>query len=584
MMLHHRQFLVWHLCILTCISCFGCVFYASTGSAANNPGAISSLGRSRAVLININGPLVEDASASLSLRKGITPVLARRITTALEYIRNDAHIELVILDLSKMSASSLATVSDVYRALAEVKKAGKTIYAFSENFTMSGFLLASVADQIWMDPFGDVELDGLAVNFSFFRRALEKYGINAYIFRVGEYKSAVEPFTLYSISDQVRRETSELLNEEWNMYLAFLSENRRFTSVNIASYALNRPALLSARKGNSAELALSQKLVDTVGTQDKFKAFVEENYKNIQSYQEYLRIAPQIAKQRRTASTPYVTVLYAVGEITRDSEDPNAINAESLVNNIKIATENPKTKALVLRIDSPGGEVFASEMIARAIEKAKEKIPVVISMAGIAASGGYWASLAGTEIWAAPTTLTGSIGVFAMMFSGAQFLKNHGIDQEILRTHEQAGMPASFWDSGPNSAQRQMTQSSVDFIYAQFLKRLVESGRVKNETQADALAQGRVYTGQTALKLGLVDKLGSLEDALKRAAELADLREYTVVVYSPQKSLLSRVLNAVGNPTNLILGKDISKLDITTPYLERNSEVYAMNSFVLDLP
>ncbi len=584
MILHHHKFLGWYASILICISCFGCVFYASSGNTSNAPIAMGRLGRSKAILININGPLVEDSSASLPLSRGNTPVLARRILTTLEYIRQDPHIELVVLNLSKMSASSLTTVSDVYHALQEVKKAGKTIYAFSENLTMSGFLLASTADQIWLDPFGDVELDGLAASFAFFRRAFEKYGINAYVFRVGEYKSAVEPFTLYTLSDQVRRETTGLLDEIWNTYLKLLAENKRFASIDIAGYAQNRPNLLAAYKGNAAQMALSQKLVDTIGTSDQFETFVEENYKNIQPYQEYLRIAPQIAKQRRTASTPYVTVLYAVGEITRQSEDSNAINAETLVENIKIASENPKTKALVLRIDSPGGEVFASEMIARAIEKAKEKIPVVISMAGVTASGGYWASLAGTEIWAAPSTLTGSIGVFAMMFSGAQFLKNHGIDQESLRTHPQATAASSFWSLGPNSAQRQMMQSSVEFIYAQFLKRLIQSGRVKDEAQADQIAQGRVYTGERALKLGLVDKLGSLEDALKRAAELADLGEYTVVVYSPQQSLFSRLLNAVSNPRDLILGKDLNKLDITTSYLERNSEVYAMSNFVVDLP
>lgn len=564
----------------------GCVVYSSnTSSAATAVGPKKSM-MSRGLLITVDGPLVEDATVDLSLRMSAKnqPVLARRIITTLEHARNDKNIDLIVLNLSQMLGGSLATITDVHQALQETKKAGKTIYAYSESYQMSSFLLASVADKIWIDPFGDVEIDGLALDFPFFKRAMEKYGIDAYITRAGRYKSAVEPLMQYSMSPLVREETSKILRQQWLTYVSLLKQSKRFANINVENYVASRPQLLVDAKGDAAALAVKEKLVDSINTSAEFQEILKnEGYEHLENYQNYLRQS-SVTQQARNTTTPYVTVLYAVGEIARTGTDGRTLDAEALVASIKIATENPRTKALVLRVESPGGEVFASEMIARAIEKAKEKIPVIISMAGVAASGGYWFSLAGTEIWAEQATLTGSIGVFSVLLSANRFLREHGVDFESIRTHPQAGMPDSYWSPVPNVAQGEMLQSNVEFIYNQFLKRVISSGRAKNIMEADSLAQGKVYTGKEAMRLGLVDKVGTLEDALKRAAEVADLREYVVVVYKPPQSLLSRIFSLLKEPGRLLAKGKLADLGAPTAYIDRESGVYALSGFVVVLP
>lgn len=565
----------------------GCVVYSSgTLPLSGNAPTKKSL-LSRSLLITIDGPLVEEVSSNSSLRVDSSsyPVLVRRLITTLEYARNDRSIDLIVLNLSEMQGSTLATAADLFQALQETKKAGKIIYAFSEGYSLSSFLLASVADRIWLDPLGDVEIDGLSADYNFFKRAMDKYGIDAYVARVGQYKSAVEPVTQYTMSEPVRRENTQLLQEQWDYYLSMLKQNKRFENMELDAYTRARPQLLVQAQGDAATLALEQKLIDNVGTWDQFQEVIEQDgHAEMQDYEDYLRQAPANAKQMRTPHTPYVTVVYAVGTITRSGSKGDALNADTLVENLKIASENPKTKALVLRVDSPGGDVFASEMIAREIEKIKEKIPVIVSMAGVAASGGYWISASASEIWAEKSSITGSIGVFSIMLSGDRFLRNHGIDYESIATHPQANNFGGLSLPLPNSTQRTMIQSNVDFVYKLFLNKLVANDRAKDLVHADSLAQGQVYTGERALQLGLVDKVGTLEDALKRAAELADLREYTVVVYSPQQSLWTRIFSLLKNPSDLLAELGGSSLRLPEAYLNKDGAVCALSGFVPVLP
>ncbi|MGL4524016.1 MAG: signal peptide peptidase SppA [Spirochaetia bacterium] len=573
------------LIFLLCVFSFtGCLI--SFPSKTLNTGLVPS--SSKALLLRISGPLIENENTNLSLsfKSNINEsgTLVRQLLTTLEHANEDKNIEVILLSLSKMKASSMPAVVELQQALQRSKKAGKVIYAYSESYTMSSFLLASVADKIWMDPFGDVALDGLAVSMPFFRRAMEKYGLRAYVARVGRYKSAIEPFTLYEMSNDVQSEMMGILANQWDNYLELVSLGNRFTRAQVASYSENRPQLFAAANGDGAKLAMQQKLIDHIGTSQDFREGLKEiGYDGWTEHTAYLSEVSQKNSQKRKINTPYVTVIYAIGAITRNGQEPTDINAEALAQQIYTVRNNPKTKALVIRVDSPGGEVFASEIIAREIAQASEKMPVIISMGGVAASGAYWFSLAGTELWAEKTSITGSIGVFSLLVNASNLLNTHGITYQELKTHTQAGR-ISPMGSAPNAEQMKMTQESVEFIYGKFLQRLVDAKRFQTLAQADAVGQGRVYTGSQALAVGLVDRLGSLEDALKRAAELAELPEYTVVVYSPQQSLLSRMIRLIRSQTASMFTRNIFDIPIGEGIDLESNKTYAMNSFVVILP
>ncbi|GGD13124.1 signal peptide peptidase SppA [Flavobacterium orientale] len=444
------------------------------------------------------------------------------VINAIEHAKNDDKIKGISI-LNNFSSLGLAQSKSLREKLIDFKKSGKFVVAYSNYLTQRDYYLNSVADTIYLNPVGEMEFKGLSSEILFFKDLQEKSGVKMEVIRHGKYKSAVEPFLENEISEENREQMTSLLNSVWTSIVEDISKSRKISVDSLNSIATN----LSAR---TPELALSSKLIDKIGYEDEYhdgirtalKVDFDEDYKSIE-IADYAQNF--LTKPSKVSTKDKIAVIYAQGEIMGGDGDVTIIGEGAMRKALIEARKDENIKAIVLRIDSPGGSALTSELIWREIEITKKAKPVVVSMGNVAASGGYYIACNADKIIAEPTTITGSIGVFGAIPNMTELSKKIGINTSIIKTHDNAAEYSVFKPLDPTL--KATITESIENIYSTFVTR-VAVGRKMTFAQVDEIAQGRVWTGTEALELGLVDQLGGLDNALAEAAKLAKIKKYKV--------------------------------------------------------
>ncbi|QYJ77346.1 signal peptide peptidase SppA [Shewanella acanthi] len=455
-------------------------------------------------------------------------ILLADIIYVIDNAAQDKRINSIVLDLAQLQRAGISKLQSIGDALNRFKESGKKVVAIGNYYEQNQYFLASFADTIYLNPQGSVSLDGLSMYNQYFKSALEKLKIKAHIFRVGTFKSAVEPYMRDDMSDAAREAGQELLDDVWQSYTQTVAANR---NIDAHSLVLDAPAYLAEldkAQGDSATMAMNMKWVDALATDEDFrktmldavgKASKGDSFKQVDFYN-YLTLVsplPNLTEQDT------VGVIVASGTILNGSQPAGQIGGESTAELLRKARFDKQVKAVVMRVDSPGGSAFASEQIRQELLalKAAGK-PVVVSMGSLAASGGYWISASADYIYATPTTLTGSIGIFGMITTFEDSLSSLGIHTDGVATSDWAGLSVTRTLSPQVEAviQRHIERGYLDFIS------LVAKERKMSLEEVDNIAQGHVWSGKKALELGLVDELGDIDDAIGKAAELAKLDNF----------------------------------------------------------
>jgi len=458
--------------------------------------------------------------------------LVRDIIEALDSARNDSRITHLLLDTDYMAGGGISKLEEISSALLRFKKSGKPIIAVGDNFNQQQYFLASHADEILLNPLGAVSITGFGTYRSYFKEALDKLKININVFRVGDYKSAVEPFLGSSMSSQVKQESRELIDSLWQFYSSQVEQLRGLPDGAIDDFANNLHFKLQAANGDSSALAKQQNLVDQIATRTEMFAYLNEvlpgtdgefDSINMKAYLNHSRLS---TRSSAAAKAHKVALVVAKGSIVDGEQPEGSVGGDTLAGIFSRLRDDSDVKAVVLRIDSGGGSAFASDIIRDAISATQKKgIPVVVSMGSYAASGGYWIAADADRVLALSTTLTGSIGVFGIIPTVENSLAALGVYSDGVGTTDIAGMMQL--DRPMTQQSKMIFQAGVDNVYTRFIS-LVADGRSSTPAAVHEIAQGRVWTGEKALELGLVDQLGDLNDAIVVAAELANLEEYEV--------------------------------------------------------
>ncbi|AWA28901.1 signal peptide peptidase SppA [Flavobacterium magnum] len=423
--------------------------------------------------------------------------------------------------LNNNSALGMAQIKAVRDALVDFKKSGKFVVSYADTYVQREYYLNSVADTLYLNPTGDMEFKGLSTELMFFKDFQDKTGIKMEVIRHGKYKSAVEPFLDNKMSDANREQLTALLNSLWNGVVNDISKSR-----NIPVDRLN--AIADGLLARTPEMAKNAGLIDKIGYQDQYEAGIRKALK-VKKDKDYNSVdIADYAKKINTIgsfgdSSDKIAVIYAQGEIKGGEGDVDYIGEGSMRRALQKAREDKNIKAIVLRIDSPGGSAMTSELIWREIEITKKTKPVVVSMGNYAASGGYYIACNANEIFAEESTITGSIGVFGMLPNFTGLAGKAGINTEVVSTHKNAAEYSPFRPLSDDM--RTQTLEGVERIYNTFVTR-VATGRKMSFAEVDAIGQGRVWSGAEAIKIGLVDKIGGMDDALKAAAKLARVKDY----------------------------------------------------------
>ena len=439
--------------------------------------------------------------------------------------------------LIKMAASpnNFATLQQIRNEVVAFKKSGKFVYAYGESITQGAYYVGSAADSVFLNPAGDMELKGLATNLTFFKNALDKLEIEPQIFYAGKFKSATEPFRADKMSDANKIQVAAIQHDIWAEMITAAAQHAHSDTA-----AINQLAQTAAVQ--FPEDALRYHLIDGIRYWDEVEAMLKKNLtvpakKEI----EYAQIADYQYDTEESTSDNRIAVIFAEGEIKDGSaSDDYEVTDVDMAKTIRKARDNDKVKAVVLRINSPGGSARASELILRELQLLHQKKPIVVSMGDVAASGGYYIACAADSIFAMPTTITGSIGVFSMMFNAEKLMTNKlGITFDQVKNAPYADFPNGTRKMNPQEAA--LMQRGVDSIYALF-KRRVANGRKMSEVDVDSFAQGRVWTGADAMSIHLVDAMGNLQRAIQSAATLAKLKDYEVRTYPEKVDKLKTLL------------------------------------------
>ena len=531
-----------------------------------------------ALVLNLMGDLVEQKREinpmdaflleALDEKDDKPEVLLADVLDVIAKAKNDDRVQLLVLQLQGLKSTGLSKLQDIGAALVDFKSSGKKIIALGDSFSQDQYYLVSYADDIWMNPQGFMLLDGYGRYNLYFKSALEKLSINQHIFRVGTFKSAVEPFLRDDMSAQAKEANALWLNDLWQQYKEDVAKQRGF---NVDNFDDNMTDLLSKfTKANSsfANYALTNNWVDQLKTRSQMRSDLikmvgknkkGDSYKHI-SFTDYLA-ATTSNTPHNVNSTNKVAIVVAKGTILNGTQKPGTIGGDSTAKLLRKARNNDKVKAVVLRVDSPGGSAFASEIIRQEVEllKAAGK-PVVASMGTYAASGGYWISAPADRIIAAPSTITGSIGIFGMMMTFEDSLSKIGIHTDGVGTTDIAG----FGPTQPlTEGMSQLFQLSINKGYQDFIS-LVAENRHMTLAQVDSIAQGRVWSGKEAKELGLVDELGNLTDAIVAAAELAKLDKYDTLLIKKQPSSRNMFIQKLIGQAQYLVSTNLGFADNTS--------------------
>ncbi len=464
------------------------------------------------------------------------------ILRAIKEAKTDDHIKGISI-LNDESKLGMAQIKAVRKALEDFKKSGKFVFAYANVFSQKEYYLNSVANTIYLNPIGELEFKGLSSEVLFFKDFQDKYGIKMEVIRHGKYKSAVEPFLENKMSDANREQISTLLNSVWNSVLSDIAVSR-----NIPAAKLNEIA--NGLLARTPEMAKAQHLVDKIAYEDIYHNDIRKIL-NVDSDKDYntisiLDYAENVASTAKTYTTKdKIAIIYAQGEIGSGEGDVNEVGEGSMRRSLREARLDNQVKAIVLRIDSPGGDALTSDLIWREIENTKKVKPVIVSMGNLAASGGYYIACNATKIFAENNTITGSIGVFGLLPNFTQLTSKMGINSEQVSTNTNAADYSIFKPLTENY--KAFAQEGVEKIYTTFVSR-VAAGRKMTFPQVDAIGQGRVWSGADALKIGLVDAIGGMDDALQYAAHLVKIKDYKTQNFPVYEKNFEDLLDGLGLP------------------------------------
>ncbi|WP_312269681.1 signal peptide peptidase SppA [Pseudescherichia sp.] len=515
-----------------------------------------------ALLLDITGVVVDKPSSSSKLS-----ALGRQLFGAssdrlqenslfdiVETIRQaqaDRNITGIVLDLKNFAGADQPSMQYIGKALKAFRDSGKPVYAVGDNYSQGQYYLASFANKVWLSPQGMVDLHGFATNGLYYKSLLDKLKVSTHVFRVGTYKSAVEPFIRDDMSPAAREADSRWIGELWQNYLGTIAANRQITPQQLFPGAQGVLDGLRKVGGDTAKYALDNKLVDTLGSSaDAEKALVKQfgwsdedkNYRAISMYDYPLKKPSEVGSS--------VAVIFANGAIMDGEETAGNVGGDTTAAQIRDARIDPNVKAIVLRVNSPGGSVTASEVIRAELAAAKAAgKPVVVSMGGMAASGGYWISTPANYIVANPSTLTGSIGIFGVINTVEKSLNELGVHTDGVATSPLADV--SVTKALPPQVQ-EMMQLSIENGYQRFIS-LVAQARKSTPEQVDKIAQGHVWTGEDAKNNGLVDALGDFDDAVAKAAELAKLKQWHIEYYQDEPTFFARMMDGFSGEIRAML-------------------------------
>ncbi len=506
-----------------------------------------------ALVLAPKGTIVEQLAAggpslsSMVVGGSEEETLLRDVVETIERAADDERIDVLVLDLSKLRSAGVSKLQEIAAALAAFRAKGKPIIATADGYSQAAYYLAAHASEVYLHQMGEVGITGLGRYHMFFKDALDRFEVQWHIFRVGKYKSAVEPYIANAMSPEAREADLEWMSDLWAAWITDVAAARGITEASLVDYAQHFDDHVVRANGDTAAAAVAAGLVDHTGGRDVVRArlveLVGEDPKTHDFHRidadAYLAYAREQSPRRHTGDK--VAVIVARGMIVDGEAPAGTIGGDTTAELIRKARNDEDTKALVLRVDSGGGSAFASEVIRRELELAREAgKPVVVSMGSVAASGGYWISTSSDEIWASPTTITGSIGIFGMFPTFERPLAHQ------LGVHTDGVATTPFADVSPSRALdpavARAMQSGIENGYREFLARVAKARGMTTE-QVDAVAQGRVWSGQDAHAAGLVDQLGGLQQAIASAATRAGLgEEYQVEYVEKELELAERIV------------------------------------------
>ncbi|HYD13532.1 MAG TPA: signal peptide peptidase SppA [Allosphingosinicella sp.] len=485
--------------------------------------------REGALRLNLSGAIVEQPSradpfaAALGGGQAVREYRVAQLLRALDAAARDDRIRAVALDLDIFVGGGQTAITDVGAALDRVRRSGKRVVAYSTGYTDDGYQLAAHADEIWLDPLGAVLLTGPGRPNLYYAGLLQRLGITAHVYRAGAFKSAVEPYTRSDMSPEARTAAQALANTLWEFWQEDVSRAR--PRARVREWAANPQAFIDAAGGDMARAARDAGLVDQLGDRAAFgrrmAALVGNDNERLPGGYNAVHYEAWADEHDVTAEGGRIGILTVAGTIVDGHAGPGTAGGDTIAEALEHGLESGDLRALVVRVDSPGGSVLASERIRRAVLAARERgLPVVISMGSVAASGGYWVATAGDVIFAEPSTITGSIGVFGILPSFEGALRNLNIGVDGVRTTPLSGEPDIF--RGPSPEASRLLQTGIDGTYRRFIQLVAQARRLSPE-RVNEIAQGRVWSGGAARQLGLVDRFGGLDDAVREAARRAGL-------------------------------------------------------------
>jgi len=536
-----------------------------------------------ALKVDLSGVLVDKPSVSNRLSKIGRQLLGASsdrlqenslfdVVDAIRQAKGDSNIKGMVLDLREFAGGDQPSLQYVGKALREFRDSGKPIYALGDSYSQAQYYLASYATKIYLSPQGTVDLHGFATNGLYYKTLLDKLKVTSHVFRVGTYKSAVEPFLRDDMSPAARDADSRWVGQLWQNYLNTVAANRQITPEQLFPGAAAIIAGLNAVKGDTAQYALDNKLVDALGSraaadEDLVKTFgldkQSNDYRSVSIYDYSVKPA--------SSQDGNIAVVMASGAIMDGEETPGNVGGDTTAAQIRDARLDPKIKAIILRVNSPGGSVTASEAIREELAAAQAAgKPIVVSMGGMAASGGYWISTPASYIVANPSTLTGSIGIFGVINTLENSLDSIGVHTDGVATSPLADISTT--KALPTEVQ-QMMQLTIENGYRNFVG-LVAKSRHKTPEQIDAIAQGHVWTGSDAKANGLVDALGDFDDAVKKAGELAKVSKPMLSWYQDDPSFLDMILGQMNASVQAVL-PDTLKAWLPAPMLDVMSAMKA---------
>jgi protease-4 len=485
--------------------------------------------------LDLNGSVVEQPS-----KAELSEVVAgggaaqeyrlRDLVAALREARTDDRVKAVALDLDGFTGGGQTALSDLSDAIRAVRSSGKPVLAYATGYTDDGYQIAAAASEVWLNPLGLVAIAGPGGQHLYYKGLLDKLGVTAHVYRVGTYKAAVEPFTRSDMSPEARENAQALANallESWRESVLKARPNAK-----IDAYMRDMPGAVQAAGGDMAKAALNAGLVDKIADRQAFEQRLAQlggEDENALGGYKRIKLPAYVRDAREDREYGPIGVVTVAGMIVDGKASAGTAGGDSIAELIEKGLSDNNLKALVVRVDSPGGSVLASERIRQAILEAKrQKLPVVVSMGNVAASGGYWVSTPADFIYAEPSTITGSIGVFGILPSFEGTREKLGLGADGVKTTPLSGEPDVL--NGPSPEAEQLLQTGVDSIYRRFLG-IVSQSRHKSPAEIDRIAQGRVWDGGTARQLGLVDGFGGMDEAIAKAAELAKLGDERGVTY-----------------------------------------------------